>query len=99
MVTLVKVIVHYGVPITGITRKAKEEINVTKGSTVLTLLKNLAAKYGDGFKDYVFSNFERNQVSKGIIVSLNAKNVSAEIENITIENDVYMGIISPVGGG
>ena len=99
MVILVKVIVHYGVPITEITRKAKEEIIVMKGSTVLALLKNLAAKYGDGFKDYVFSNFEGNQVSKGIIVSLNAKDISAEIENITVENDVYLGIISPVGGG
>ena len=99
MVILVKVIVHYGVPITEITRKAKEEIIVTKGSTVLALLKNLVAKYGDGFKDYVFSNYERNQVSKDIIISLNAKRISNDVKKIIFEEDIYLGILSPVGGG
>ena len=99
MVTLVKVTLHYGHPLTEITGKAREEVIVKKGSTVLCLLKNLATKYGDVFKDYVFSNYERNQVNEGITISLNAKNISDETNKITIEDDVFIGIFRPVGGG
>ena len=99
MVTLVKVTLHYGHPMTEITGKAREEVIVKKGSTVLSLLKNLATKYGDISKDYVFSNYERNQVNKGIIISLNAKNISHETKKIEIEDDVFIGIFRPAGGG
>jgi len=99
VVTLVKVTLHYGHPLTEITGKAREEVIVKKGSTVLSLLKNLATKYGDAFKDHVFSNYERNQVNKGIIISLNAKNISNETKKIKIEDNVFIGIFSPVGGG
>ena len=99
MVTLVKVTLHYGHPLTEITGKAKEEVTVKKGSTVLSLLKNLATKYGDVFKDHVFSNYKRSQVNEGIIISLNAKNISNETKRIKIEDDVFIGIFRPVGGG
>jgi hypothetical protein len=62
VVTLVKVTVHYGHPLTEITGKAREEVVAKEGSTVLFLLKTLATKYGDAFKDHVFSDYERNQV-------------------------------------
>lgn len=99
MVTLVKVTLHYGHPLTEITGKAKEEVTVKKGSTVLSLLKNLATKYGDVFKDHVFSNYNRSQVNEGIIISLNAKNISDETKRVKIEEDVFIGIFRPVGGG
>jgi molybdopterin converting factor small subunit len=99
VVTLVKVTLHYGHPLTEITGKAREEVIVKKGSTVLSLLKNLATKYGDAFKDNVFSNYERNQVKEGIIISLNAKNISDETKKIKIEDNVFIGIFRPVGGG
>ena len=99
MVTLVKVTIHYGHPLTEITGKAREEVIVKKGSTVLSLLRNLAAKYGDAFKDHVFSNYERSQVKAGIIISLNAKNVSDETKKIKIEDDAFIGIFRPVSGG
>ena len=81
------------------TGKAREEVTVKKGSTVLSLLKNLATKYGGVFKDHVFSNYERNQVNKSIIISLNAKNISDETKKIKIEDDVFIGIFRPVAGG
>ena len=90
---------HYGPPLTEITGKAKEVMNIQKGSTVLTLLKELVRKYGVVFKDYVFSNYERNQVNAGIIISLNAKKISNETKNIKIENDAFIAIYHPVGGG
>ncbi|MFX1492624.1 MAG: MoaD/ThiS family protein [Promethearchaeota archaeon] len=96
---MVKVILHYGYPLTEITRKAKEEVIVKKGSTVLSLLKNLVTKYGVVFKDYVFSNYERYQVNQGIIISLNAKRISNDVKKIIIEEDIYLGIFTPVGGG
>jgi molybdopterin converting factor small subunit len=99
VVTLVKVTIHYGHPLTEITGKAREEVIVKKGSTVLSLLKNLATKYGDAFKDHVFSNYERNQVNEGIIISLNSKNISHETEKIKIEDNAFIGIFRPVGGG
>lgn len=99
MVTLVKVTVHYGHPLTDITGKAREEVIVKKGSTVLFLLKTLATKYGDAFKDHVFSNYERNQVKGGIIISLNAKYISDETKKIKIEDDAFIGIFLAVGGG
>jgi len=99
VVTLVKVTLHYGHPLTEITGKAKEEVTVKKGSTVLSLLKNLATKYGDVFKDHVFSNYKRNQVNEGIIISLNARNISNETKKIKIEDNVFIGIFRPVGGG
>ena len=98
-VTLVKVTLHYSHPLTEITGKAREEVVVKKGSTVLSLLKRLATKYGYGFKDYVFSDYERNQVKEGIIISLNAKNISNEIKKIKIEDDVFVGIFQPAAGG
>ena len=99
MVTSVKVTLHYGHPLTEITGKAREKVVVKKGSTVLSLLKNLATKYGDAFKDHVFSDYERNQVKEGIIISLNAKNISNETKKIKIEDNVFIGIFRPVGGG
>jgi molybdopterin converting factor small subunit len=99
VVTLVKVTLHYGHPLTEITGKSREEVIVRKGSTVLSLLKNLATKYGDAFKDHVFSDYERNQVKKGIIISLNARNISDETKKIKIEDNVFIGIFRPVGGG
>jgi sulfur carrier protein ThiS len=99
VVTLVKVTVHYGHPLTEITGKAREEVTVKKGSTVLSLLRNLATKYGDAFKDHVFSNYERNQVKEGIIISLNAKYISDETKKIKIEGDAFIGIFRAVGGG
>jgi len=99
VVTLVKVTLHYGHPLTEITGKAREEVIVKKGSTVLSLLKNLATKYGDAFKDHVFSDYERNHVNEGIIISLNAKNISNETKKIKIEDNVFIGIFCPVGGG
>ncbi len=99
MVRLVRVSLHYGYPLTRITGKVKEEVIVSKGSTVLSLLKDLVAKYGDIFKDYVFSNYEGNQVNKSIIISLNAKKITGDTNAIKIEKDVFMGIFSPVGGG
>ena len=99
MVTLVKVTIHYGHPLTEITGKAREEVIVKKGSTVLSLLRNLATKYGDAFKDHVFSNYERNQVNKGIIISLNAKYISDETKKVKIEDDAFIGIFRAVGGG
>jgi len=99
VVSLVKVILHYGHLLTEITGKAKEEVIVKKGSTVLSLLKNLVTKYGAIFKDYVFSNYEKNQVNEGIIISLNAKKISNETKKIKIENDAFIGIYHPVGGG
>ncbi len=99
VVRLVKVILHYGPPLTVIIGKAKEEVIVKKGSTVLSLLKDRAIKHGDVFKDYIFSNYERNQVNEGIIISLNAKRISNETKNIKIKNDDFIAIYSPVGGG
>jgi molybdopterin converting factor small subunit len=99
VVTLVKVTLHYGHPLTEITGKAREEVIVKKGSTVLSLLKNLATKYGDAFTDHVFSNYERNKVNEGIIISLNAKNISDQTKKIKIEDDAFIGIFRPVGGG
>ena len=99
MVTLVKVTINYGHPLTEITGKAREEVIVKKGSTVLSLLRNLATKYGDAFKDHVFSNYERNQVNKGIIISLNAKYISDETKKVKIEDDAFIGIFRAVGGG
>ena len=99
MVTVVKATLHYGHPLTEITGKAKEEVTVKKGSTVLSILENLATKYGDVFKDHVFSDYKRSQVNKGIIISLNAKNISDETKRIKIEDDVFIGIFRPVGGG
>jgi len=99
VVTLVKVTLHYGHPLTEITGKAREEVIVKKGSTVLSLLKNLATKYGDAFKDHVFSNYERSKVNEGIIISLNAKNISNETRKTKIEDNVFIGIFRPVGGG
>ena len=99
MVTLVKVTIHYGHPLTEISGKAKEEVIVKKGSTVLSLLRNLATKYGDAFKDHVFSNYERNQVKEGIIISLNAKYISDETKKVKIEDDAFIGIFRAVGGG
>ena len=99
MVILVKVTVHYGHPLTKITGKAREEVNVEKGSTVLFLLKTLATKYGDAFKDHVFSNCERNQVKEGTIISLNAKYISDETKKIKIEDNAFIGIFRAVGGG
>ena len=99
MVTLVKVTIHYGHPLTEITGKAREEVIVKKGSTVLSLLRNLATKYGDAFKDHVFSNYERNQVKEGIIISLNAKYISDETKKIKIADDAFIGIFRAVGGG
>lgn len=98
-VTLVKVTLHYGPPLTEITGKSREEVIVRKGSTVLSLLKKLGTKYGHGFKDYVFSDYERNQVKEGIIISLNAKHVSNEIKKTKIEDDVFVGIFHPAAGG
>ncbi len=99
MSTLVKVILHYGYPLTEITGKAKEEVNVKKGATVLSLLQKLVTKYGVVFKDYVFSNYEGNQVNQRIIISLNAKRISNDVKKITFEEDTYLGIFTPVGGG
>jgi len=99
VVTLVKVTLHYGHPLTEITGKAREEVIVKKGSTVLSLLKNLATKYGEAFKDHVFSNYERSQVNEGIIISLNAKNISNETRKTKIDDNVFIGIFRPVGGG
>jgi molybdopterin converting factor small subunit len=98
-VTLPKVTLHYGHPLTEITGKSREEVIVKKGSTLSRLLKNLVTKYGYGFKDHVFSDYERNQVKEGIIISLNAKHVSNEIEKIKIEDDVFIGIFRPAAGG
>lgn len=99
MDTLVKVILLYSYPVTEITGKAKEEVIVKKGSTVLSLLQNLVTQYGVAFRDFVFSNYERNQVNQRIIISLNAKRVSNDVKAIKIEEDIYLGIFSPVGGG
>ena len=99
MVTLAKVTLHYGHPLTEITGKASEKVIVKKGSTVLSLLKNLANKYGDGFRAHVFSNYERDQVNTGIIISLNARNISNETKKTKIEDDVFIGIFLPIGGG
>ena len=99
MVTLVKVTIHYGHPLTEITGKAREEVIVKKGSTVLSLLRNLATKYGDAFKDHVFSNYERNQVKEGTIISLNAKYISDETKKIKIEDNAFIAIFRAVGGG
>jgi MoaD family protein len=96
---LVKVTLHYGHPLTEITGKASEKVTVEKGSTVSSLLKDLAAKYGDAFKDHVFSYYEKNQVKEGIIISLNAKNISNETMKTEIEDNVFIGIFRPVGGG
>jgi sulfur carrier protein ThiS len=96
---LVKVTIHYGHPLTEITGKAREEVIVKKGSNVLSLLRNLAIKYGDAFKDHVFSNYERNQVKEGIIISLNAKYISDETKKVKIEDDAFIGIFRAVGGG
>jgi sulfur carrier protein ThiS len=96
---LVKVTIHYGHPLTEITGKAREEVIVKKGSTVLSLLRNLATKYGDAFKDHVFSNYERNQVKEGIIISLNAKYISDETKKVKIEDDAFIGISRAVSGG
>jgi hypothetical protein len=98
-VTLAKVTLHYGYPLTEITGKSREEVIVRKGSTLSYLLKNLVTKYGYGFKDYVFSDYERNQVKEGIIISLNAKNISNEVKKIKIEDDVFIGIFYPAAGG
>jgi sulfur carrier protein ThiS len=95
---LVKVTIHYGHPLTEITGKAREEVIVKKGSTVLSLLRTLATKYGGAFKDHVFSNYERNQVKEGIIISLNAKYISDETKKIKIEDDAFIGIFRAVGG-
>jgi len=99
VVALVKVTVHYGHPLTEITGKARENVVVEKGATVLFLLKTLATKYGDAFKDYVFSNYDRYQVKEGTIISLNAKYISKETEKIRIEDDAFIGIFRAVGGG
>lgn len=99
MITLVKVTVHYGHPLTEITGKAREDVTVKKGSTVLSLLKNLATKYGDAFKDQVFLNYGRDQVKEGTIISLNAKYISNETENIKVEDNDFIGIFRAVGGG
>ena len=96
---MVKVTIHYDHPLTEITGKAREEVIVKKGSTVLSLLRNLATKYGDAFKDHVFSNYERNQVNKGIIISLNAKFISDETKKVKIEDDAFIGIFRAVAGG
>jgi len=99
VVTLVKVTVHYGHPLTEITGKAREDVVVNKGSTVLFLLKTLATKYGDAFKDHVFSDYAKNQVKEGTIISLNAKYISNETENIKVEDNDFIGIFRAVGGG
>ena len=98
-VTLVKVTLHYGHPLTQITGKSREEVIVRKGSTLSHLLENLVTKYGYGFKDYVFSDYGRSQVKEGIIISLNAKHVSNEMKRIKIEDDVFVGIFHPAAGG
>ena len=96
---MAKVTLHYGHPLTEITGKSREEVTVKTGSTVLSLLQSLAAKYGDAFKNNVFSNYKKNQVNEGIIISLNAKNISDDTKEIKIEDNVFIGIFRPASGG
>lgn len=96
---MAKVIVHYGHPLTQITGKSKEEVITESGSSVLDLLKVLAAKYGDSFKEYVFLDFEKKELNKNIIISLNAKNVSDTIKKTKIKSNDFLTIFPPVGGG
>jgi molybdopterin converting factor small subunit len=99
MVTLVKVTLYYGDPLTENTGKASEKVIIKIELTALSLLKNLTGKCGNVFKDHVSSDYEKNQVKEGIIISLNAKNISNETMKTKIEDNVIIGIFRPAGGG
>ena len=95
----VKVIVQYFASVREIVGQRQETIEVDKETNVLELLKLLANRHGDMFKQYIFDSttgepkaFLQFLVNEESISTLNG------LKTVLSENSKF-AIIPPVGGG
>jgi len=68
----VKVTVQYLGQVSAVLNKSREEVEVSSKTTVYTLLKQLADRYGEAFEGEVFEE-EGKTVREGLIVTVNGR--------------------------
>jgi MoaD family protein len=64
--------VHYLGQISAVVKKREENVEAASRTTVYTLLKHLADRYGDAFEGEVFEEGEK-EVREGVIVTVNGR--------------------------
>ena len=67
-----KVTVQYLGQVSAVLNKSREEVEVSSKTTVYTLLKQLADRYGEAFEGEVFEE-EGKAVRDGLIVTVNGR--------------------------
>lgn len=67
-----KVTVQYLGQVSAVLNKSREEVEVSSKTTVYTLLKQLADRYGEAFEGEVFEE-EGKAVREGLIVTVNGR--------------------------
>jgi len=94
-----KVKARYFAHVREIVGKSEETFDVPSGTTAQAFLTMLSQKYGEAFRDYVFSK-ESDEPSPNVNFLLNGKNVNTMkgTETILYEGSSF-AILPPVGGG
>ena len=81
-----------------ITGRKIEKIQLTTPISVKQLLKILAEKYGNEFRDYIYN--DNDQVRDFLSFLINGKNINnLNSFNTELNNGDIFAIIPPVGGG
>jgi MoaD family protein len=94
-----KVRIRYFASLREITNLREEALEVSEGTTVLSLLNLLVNRHGSVFREYVFDSRTGNP-RVYLQFLLNGKSISIMKGLSTIlENDCEFAIIPPVGGG
>ena len=79
--------------------KAEEEFNIEDGATLEDILKDVASKYGEEAKNYLFQK-DKNEFDPSVYFLINGKNYRTLSGLKTrLRNEDVVAIIPPIGGG
>lgn len=95
---IIRVTVRFFTTLREVTGKKEEQIELTRPTTVSSLLKQLSKKYGEEYQDYVFD--ELGDVRGHLQVLVNGQSVTAlRGFRTTLKDSDQVAILPPVGGG
>ncbi|GBC70303.1 hypothetical protein HRbin02_00067 [Candidatus Calditenuaceae archaeon HR02] len=75
----------------------EEEITLSEGATVLTLIEYLVKKYGASFKSYILA--DNMGLKPSIVIAINGVKISDDPLNRRLRDGDTLVILPPISGG
>lgn len=92
-----KLTVDYTGQLASVTGVSEEEVELSGGETLGSILKNLAGNYGGKFNELVFD--DKGRIRSTLLAALDGEQAAGDKDNLDLSGVKVLMLMTPIAGG